>query len=1076
MISQKLSHYCVLEKIGAGGMGVVYRAHDEQLDRDVAIKLLSPGTLANESARRRFRREALALAKLNHPNIGGIYDFGTQDGSDFLVMELISGLTLDAKLAAAPLSQEEVLRFGIQLADGLQAAHAQGIVHRDLKPGNLRLTADGRLKILDFGLADWTQTSEEGAATVTLTRTDYASGTVPYMSPEQLRGRHPDARSDVYSAGVVLYEMATGKRPYTAHSGPQLITAILETPPSPPSSQNRRISPSLELILLKALDKNPERRYQSAKELGIDLERVLSGASPLPRRKNIWLLAGGAALVVLLVGAALDVGHWRERIFQPRSPVVPARVSSRRSVAVLGFKNLSGKPDAAWISTALAEMLTTELAAGEQLRIIPGENVARMKLDLALGDTESFGPDTLGKIRNLLGSDLVILGSYLDLGKEGGGKIRLDFRLQDAVAGETVATVSQTGIESELLDLVSRSGAELRQKLGVAEVSDSDVSMVRASIPANTEAARLYAEGLEKLRVFESIAARDLLQKAVLKDPQHAPTHAALASAWSDLGYDAKAQEEARRALDLSANLSREEKLSVEGRYHEFMREFPKAIEVYRTLWEFFPDDLEYGLRLAGVQTVSGNARDALDTLAAARRLPAPEGADARIDLAEAKAAEALGNFKQEQAAAENAIRKARIQDSRLVLAQALSSRGWALLRTGNPDQANAAFQEASDLFSAAGDQRGTANSIILLGEVLYDKGDYNGARQRYEDALVIFRRIGAQQNTARALNNIGNVLYEQGKLPEAKGYYEQTLAIDREIGFKHGLPGSLGNIANVLDAMGDLQGARRMQEQSLAAFREVGDQRGTAATLDNLGNVLVELGDLEGARKCYMEARGILEQISYLRGKSFALSGLGGVLIEQGDLEGGRKHLEDALAIREQLKEDDMAAQSRVQLAALACQQGRFADGEALARKAVAQFEQEKSVESGAWANAWLANNLLGEGQLDAARQAADRAVTQSSQSNDRSPRFEATLASARVLNASGEFTEAINKLQSVLSEAKKYGYLSYQYEARLAMAEVELRDGKASAARKRLIDLEQDAKSSGFVRIATKARKIQS
>src|SRR5579885_3608839 len=207
MIPQNLSHYRVLEQIGAGGMGVVYRAHDEQLERDVAIKVLPPGTLADESARRRFRKEALALAKLNHPNIGGIYEFGSQNGCDFLVMELVSGLTLDAKLAAGPLPEDEVLRLGIQLADGLQAAHAQGIIQRDLKPGNLRLTSDGRLKILDFGLAHWSAPDDIAAATVTLTKAQEVSGTVPYMAPEQLRGQKADERSDLYSAGAVLYEL-----------------------------------------------------------------------------------------------------------------------------------------------------------------------------------------------------------------------------------------------------------------------------------------------------------------------------------------------------------------------------------------------------------------------------------------------------------------------------------------------------------------------------------------------------------------------------------------------------------------------------------------------------------------------------------------------------------------------------------------------------------------------------------------------------------------------------------------------------------------------------------------------------
>src|SRR5690242_8520375 len=199
MIPEKLSHYRVLDKIGAGGMGVVYRAHDEDLDRDVALKVLPAGTLADDNARQRFRREALSLARLSHPNIGVVFEFGSQDQIDFLVMELITGLSLDAKLAAGPMSESEVLRLGIQLSDGLESAHAQGIVHRDLKPGNLRLTADERLKILDFGLAQWNHPEGEAGLTATITRTQEVSGTVPYMAPEQLRGQRADVRSDIYA-------------------------------------------------------------------------------------------------------------------------------------------------------------------------------------------------------------------------------------------------------------------------------------------------------------------------------------------------------------------------------------------------------------------------------------------------------------------------------------------------------------------------------------------------------------------------------------------------------------------------------------------------------------------------------------------------------------------------------------------------------------------------------------------------------------------------------------------------------------------------------------------------------------
>jgi serine/threonine protein kinase len=392
MIPEKLSHYRIVQQIGAGGMGVVYRAHDEHLDRDVALKVLPQSMVTDERTRQRFRKEALALAKLNHPNIGAIYEFGNDAGVDFLVMEFISGVTLDAKLSGGALPEKDVLRFGMQLADGLDAAHSQRIVHRDLKPGNIRLTPDGWIKILDFGIAQFVASKGDSAETITLTQHDSIMGTVAYMSPEQIRGQRADVRSDIYSTGVVLYEMATGKRPFADRSGPQLISAILETPPSPPTSQNHAISPALESIIVKALDKEPDRRYQSARELRVDLERLSSGVVPIQpaRVPSKAPFAIAAASLLFLVGAGFLLTKTQLFKKTPITQITSPSFPQRRSVAVLGFHNLSQKPENAWLSTALSEMLTTELAAGEQLRTIPGENVTRMRNDLSLPEADSY--------------------------------------------------------------------------------------------------------------------------------------------------------------------------------------------------------------------------------------------------------------------------------------------------------------------------------------------------------------------------------------------------------------------------------------------------------------------------------------------------------------------------------------------------------------------------------------------------------------------------------------------------------------------------------------------------------------
>src|SRR5581483_8771802 len=404
----------------------------------------------------------------------------------------------------------------------------------------------------------------------------------------------------------------------------QLVAEILERVPSPPSSHNRQISPALESVVLKALDKDPNLRYQSAKEMRIDLERMSSGSVPVRRPvARTWRLVPIGVLLVAAV-TALYVSDWRPGFRRSTVNSRTSPVNWRRSVAVVGFRNLSGNQDDAWLSTALSEMLTTELAAGEQLRTVPGENVARMKSDLSLADADSFGADTLTRIRKRLGTDLVVLGSYVATGKNGNDKLRLDLRLQDTAAGETIALLSETGTQSGLLDLVSRTGAELREKLGLGVVPTSEVANVRASLPAKPEAARLYSEGLAKLRRLEAQRARDLLERAVASDPTHAPSHAALASAWSALVYDTKAQEQSKKAFELSSNLSRQEKLSIEAGYRELQRDWPRAIESYRTLWQFFPDNVDYGLRLANVQVAAGQGGEALKTIQALQQMPSP--------------------------------------------------------------------------------------------------------------------------------------------------------------------------------------------------------------------------------------------------------------------------------------------------------------------------------------------------------------------------------------------------------------------------------------------------------------------
>ena len=417
MIGKTISHYRVTAKLGAGGMGVGYLAHDERLERDVALKVLPAETLTDEVARKRFRKEALALSKLNHPNIATIYDFDTQDGVDFLVMEYVEGTTLSEKLSTGPLPEEEVTKLGRQVADALEEAHERGVIHRDLKPGNVMVTPKGQAKVLDFGLAKLVRPVSDTTVTESLTELPGVAGTFPYMSPEQLQGQEVDARTDIYALGAVLYEMATGQRPFPETLGPQLIVAILQQVPRAPSEVNRQVSAGLESIILKALEKDPERRFQSAKEIGVDLRRLGSPASvsavrePTPSRIP-WQRAVVASLVVVVLLAVvfgLNVGGLRDRL---RGGVRPGQI---QSIAVLPLENLMGDPEQDYFVEGLTEALTSELAKISALRVISRTSAKQIKKRM-----EETG-QSLAEISRELNLDAVVEGSVL----RAGGQVRI---------------------------------------------------------------------------------------------------------------------------------------------------------------------------------------------------------------------------------------------------------------------------------------------------------------------------------------------------------------------------------------------------------------------------------------------------------------------------------------------------------------------------------------------------------------------------------------------------------------------------------------------------------------------------
>ena len=906
MLGQTLGHYCITSELGAGGMGRVFRARDLHLERDVALKVLPSGFPADEEARKRLRREAHAISRLSHPNIATVFDFDSQDGIDYLVMELVEGETLSSRIGRGPLSERDVVALGTQLVAGLAAAHEKGVVHRDLKPANLMVSDDGRLKILDFGLAIAMAPDDGKDVTRTAFVGDVIAGTLPYMAPEQLGGRPLDVRSDIYSVGAILYEMATARRAFPHAQPAALVAAILhETPPPAPVSQ------SLQRVLLRSLEKDPGRRYQSARELLAALEMVLQRPETLS-------------------------APWTR---QHAVRLATASVPGRTSVAVLGFRNLSARADDDWISTAIAEMLTTELASGERLRTVAGENVAQMKIDLAVTEADSYGSTTLAKIRANIGADTIVTGSYLLMN----GLIRLDVRLQDTHTADIRGRFSARRPESGIDELTREAGAELRRSLNIGTVTDSAASSVKAAFPSSREAMQLYSEGLLRLRNFDAVAARDLLEQAVGVEPSHALSHVALATSLTRLGFDEKAKRAAQQAFDLSHTLSREGQLLVEGVYREMMSERDAAVSAYRSLWQLFPDTVDYGLRLADAQTAAGRSGEAFATIEALRAIPSAYG-DPRLDLAEANAAVAISDLRRQLSAAERAEARASERGMRLLAARACVAQGIALRRLGQLDAAANKLARAKDLFAAAGDQGGTANAVNSLANVFFTQGRTREAEAMYTQALEIRRSIGDNRGMAVSLNNLASLLQRRGDLAGAARAFNAALPIGHAIEDRPLIAQLLSNLGAVSEYQGDLRAAGTFYRQSLAIRRAIGDEPGIAEALNNIGDALVPQGEFEEAMRLFDESLKLRHATGDVR-TSITLRHIATVLYHRGELPAARARLEEALATQTNIGQKVEAAMTRAALARTFLAQGEAARAVATARQAVTELHDTQNL-----------------------------------------------------------------------------------------------------------------------------------
>src|SRR5688500_1031397 len=598
MVGRTLSHYQIVEEISRGGMGVVYRAIDIRLGREIALKVLPEDLVHDRTRRERLLQEARAASSLEHPSVAVIHEVGDADGVTFIAMELIRGEKLSETLSRGAMLPGRAFALATEIAEGLARAHERGIVHRDLKPANVMLTDDGHAKIIDFGLAKQVEDLTPDAATVSLDgpRTDagVVVGTAAYMSPEQARGERIDHRTDIFALGVTLYEMLTGRPAFQGRSAIDTMHAILTQPvpslPPAPGLSGETLG-DLHRIIGKCTAKEAEDRYQGIKDLIVDLRAarrrsdssaavpaaalpIRSPAVPPPVSRK-WRAVAAVALLVS-TGAALA---WWLRGAQP-APVSPAKPA----VAVLYFDNNTGDASLDWMRTGLTDMIVTDLSQSTNIEVLGTDRLVQILQEMKRADDRVISADVVQEIARRAGVDKVLVGSYV----KAGDTIRISARLQEAATGRIVTSERVEGNgQSALFGLVDELTRRFRSRMaeltatakttilappGAAEEAGLDRG-VNEITTSSIEAYRYYAEGIHFHERGLSAQASPLLQKAIEIDPRFAMALAKLAVLSSNMGLFNERDDYARRAIELLDRLTTRERYYIEGFYYGLQAE-----------------------------------------------------------------------------------------------------------------------------------------------------------------------------------------------------------------------------------------------------------------------------------------------------------------------------------------------------------------------------------------------------------------------------------------------------------------------------------------------------------------------
>jgi len=937
--------YEILQMLGEGGMGAVYKARDRELDRFVALKLIRPELAANPAIVARFKQELLLSHQVTHKNVVRIYDLGDADGVKFITMEFVEGRDLRTLiLEKQKFPPEEAVEMIQQVCRALEAAHGVGVIHRDLKPQNVMRDKAGRILVMDFGMAR----TLEGDG---MTQTGALVGTMEYMSPEQALAGNLDQRSDLFAVGLILYELLSGKMPYKAESALASLIKRNQERAIPVSDHDGTIPRALSNIVSKCLERDVNLRYQSATELLADLEAwqgnraaATLGFQPAvePWGRTIhWPLVIGLASVLVL---AILSYTFRGVLFSPSAK--KAASGPALSLAILPFRNASGDPQLDWLGPSLADMLSTDVGQSAHLRTVSPTNLHQIFNDLRISNATVLDPATIRRVADFSNADRVVWGQFAKFGDQ----IRIDATLQDIKNDRSVALKIEVPSEKEIPGGVDSLAESLRQKLALPE--DVQKELKASSFQpksSSVEALRDYNQGISFQRDGKNLEARKQFEAATKADPNFALAFSKLAQAYSTLGYDGEAEQSAQKAVTVGQELPEAEKYLISAIHSQVTKNYPEAIKAYEALSQASPDNSDVQTALASLYKDSGNltkAREYYQKVLAAN--PKDITATLEIGRISLKSGDPQGSLdplnraytlsiqmdNQEQKAASlhfmavaygmlsKPEETLRYEDEALAiwrrvgqkrgLALSLNQMANAQASLGKTKDALANFQEALQVRRDIGDKRGLGDSLIDLGNFYDDRGDHDQALKMYKEALQLQRDLGNESLQAICLNNIGGAYSSKGQYEDALTYFQQALQLREKSKVPQDIVEAVHNLGLTSADMGQYDQAISYYLRALDLRRSMNDPHGAAIESYSLGKMFGYQGRFGAAIKSKQEGlaafREIKDRTSWM---AELLGGTAEALILAGRGDEAKGDLDEALSLSRELKNDEMIAET---------------------------------------------------------------------------------------------------------------------------------------------------------------------